>query len=253
MPSVLLGNAIKSNIGSHDDDVKNSTWYNGMRWTGMLRAKVRNTATLLAAQMNTACGKNGIHFSDDTDEKDELIDYVDEHGDMSGIQDSDVVYCNSVTLIVACLLCVGIDIREYNSGNVPTTDNIIDVLLSTGQFNFYNDIAHINTCKYTCLGDIFVYKNATGNGRCGIVTYDEYDVLAPEYINIPDLNRTVNFGRLCVSSQYVCDGLAPKKVTAPVDLNELDDFELFMIGMMITGGEGAFHQVMNSSKGVING
>lgn len=246
--SVKIGHA-RGVMEDRDNDLAITNWYcneGNMAWTAVVRAIDSRVATALSAQVLYACNNDNIIYSQEY--RDELYNTV-----KSGIAIQNIstqVHCDCTSLIVACLLAAGIDLKEY-IGSIPYSGNIISAINKTGKFNVYSDIIHTQSASGLLVGDILIRRSG-GSGHAAIVCYSEYDKNTTEYKDVPLSERTINYGRKCVQNKYVCNGITLPRDSAPSKLEELSDIELFLLGASITANESLFINSPSTNKGVIS-
>lgn len=219
-------------ITTYGQPCRKASWYVSDKgsWDYVARLNDPSLAAVLVSKMNIALNNHNIIYFERNHEsqRDELYDFVKAGGDIATLNTTK--HCDCSALVSALLLYCGIDIGCANTASMYKGFCNKDVTV----FSNYNITNH---AEYLKVGDIvWRSKDLHPGGHAMTVVYSNYDIDAPEYEDIPLVERNINYGRLCVQSTYVSDG-ASIRDTAPSDLNELSDMELFILGAMITGGE----------------
>lgn len=251
---VMIGNAV-TDKRDYVRQVEIQRWYcndGNAAWTAVARPKDTSIAAIIAAQMIYACNNNHIVYS--KAKRAEVYNAIKSGILMQNIDTES--HCDCTSLVTACLLAAGIDLKPL-VGDIPYSGNIVTALKKSEQFDIFGDVAHTHAASGLLLGDILIRRsdsNGDGkeDGHAAIVVYSAYDKNTPEYKDVPLKDRTINYGRECIKNEYVCDGILLPRSETPKDLNELSDIELFLLGVSITGNEGAFIDTTNINKGVVS-
>lgn len=254
----VLGHAVgPGGSSSPSSEVCFWDWYisektkNGA-WDKVFRLKDPTIRHAYAQKMIDACNNNNVRYWPDYEyrstQRREVYNWI-KNNNLAEISTLNTVkYCDCSSLATALLLYFGIDV------GTPTTYSIVneDALEKTGKFFVYETTDFTMCAKNLLLGDILVYNNPNREaGHAAVVVHSTYDMTSNDYVDKPVFERDINEGRFSEPNVYASNGpTRPNPSQVPVNLCDLSDFELFLLGAYITGGGAATFKAFKSAKSV---
>lgn len=266
---VRICNAVKPGVaveirdwylnGSQPSDTLLASRGGSNGWKFVARAKSGSMRSIIAQGANDVFDRYSaglIEYADDS-RRSQLFDWV-ESGHTIG-QLTSKKYCDCASMISAIVRLITDAAYVTDAGEQWNLDEtgLLAMINSTGLFDVYTDSAHVSSCTKLCVGDIIWRPKWLWNtenerwtgGAAAIVVYSTYDEAAPEYVDIPESQRDIGWGRVTQPYEYVSNGPVRSRESAPWDPSQLSDFELFMLGAFITGGEAVAIEDSRTNKG----
>lgn len=132
-------------------------WYDG-KWTDVLRAKDPEIAQNIASIMKAICENDNIGY--DQPRRNTAYQAWKKYGTIKGIKIKCSTDCSasSILSVIAAFEAAHKKLDLVYGKNAPTTSNMVDKLMATGQFEHFTDDKHTKISDYLKAGDILVRK-----------------------------------------------------------------------------------------------
>lgn len=175
-------------------------WYDG-KWTDVLRAKDPEIAQNIAAIMKAICENDNIGY--DQPRRNTAYQAWKKYGTIKGIKIKCSTDCSasSILSVIAAFEAANKKLDLVYGKNAPTTSNMVDKLMATGQFEHFTDDKHTKISDYLKAGDILVRK-----GHHTVVVLEDGSAKEPaKEIKCPykEPTTTIKIGCIGESTKWV--------------------------------------------------